>query len=112
MLVVGPSIFQLSDPTIEHVSAFTQTMDKLLPEPQPYIGTMIGVAVLMSASAASAQGLQNLVLGLNHRNYIHHLIAQRVVESTDIPVFMIPVPQEVDVTEVNIIPELLISISK
>jgi nucleotide-binding universal stress UspA family protein len=70
MLVVGPSILALSDPTNEHVSVFTQTMDALLPAPLPYIGTLIGVIVLGSAAAASAQGLQNLALGLRFRQYI------------------------------------------
>jgi nucleotide-binding universal stress UspA family protein len=70
MLIVGPAIFDLADSTIEEVSVFTQTMDKLLPDPLPLIGTLIGVLVLMSASAASAQGLQNLALGLKQRRYI------------------------------------------
>ena len=70
MLIVGPAIFQLSDPNLAEVSVFTQTMDKLLPAPLPLIGTLVGVAVLMSASAASAQGLQNLALGLKERRYI------------------------------------------
>ncbi len=89
MLIVGPSIFALSDPTNTHVSVFTQTMDALLPEPLPYIGTLIGVAVLMSASAASAQGLQNLALGLKERNYIPLLIGQRnQFEVADKPVWI------------------------
>ncbi len=70
MLVVGPVIYSVSDPTNAQVSVFTQTMDYLLPEPLPYLGTLISVAVLMSASAASAQGLQNLALGLKERRYI------------------------------------------
>ena len=70
MLIVGPAIFNLADPSITDVSVFTQTMDKLLPQPLPLIGTLVGVAVLMSASAASAQGLQNLSLGLKERRYI------------------------------------------
>jgi nucleotide-binding universal stress UspA family protein len=70
MLIVGPAIFSLSDPTNEHVSVFTQTMDKLLPAPLPYLGSLVGIFVLMSASAASAQGLQNLALGLKERHYI------------------------------------------
>ena len=70
MLVVGPAIFNLSDPTNEHVSVFTQTMNQLLPVWASYLGTLIGVAVLLSACAASAQGLQNLALGLRHRHYI------------------------------------------
>jgi len=89
MLVVGPAIYQLSDPTNTHVSVFTQTMDALLPAPLPYLGTLIGVAVLMSASAASAQGLQNLALGLNHRNYIPHVIGQQnKFEVADKPVWI------------------------
>jgi nucleotide-binding universal stress UspA family protein len=70
MLIVGPAIYQLSDPSITDVSVFTQTMDLLLPKPLPLVGTLVGVAVLMSASAASAQGLQNLSLGLRKRRYI------------------------------------------
>ncbi|HEY54219.1 MAG TPA: universal stress protein [Caldilineae bacterium] len=77
MLIVGPAIFDLSDPTNPHVSVFTQTMDQLLPAPLPYIGTLVGVAVLLSASAASAQGLQNLALGLKYRHYIPAILGQR-----------------------------------
>ncbi len=77
MLIVGPAIAQLSDPTNEHVSVFTQTMDQLLPDPLPILGTLVGVAVLMSASAASAQGLQNLALGLKLRNYIPPVLGER-----------------------------------
>lgn len=89
MLIVGPAIADLSDPTDEHVSVFTQTMDQLLPDPLPYIGTFVGIAVLMSASAASAQGLQNLSLGLRERNYIPHLLGQRnKFEVADKPVWI------------------------
>ena len=70
MLIVGPAIFNLSDPANTHVSVFTQTMDQLLPAPLPYLGSLVGIVVLMSASAASAQGLQNLALGLKERHYI------------------------------------------
>lgn len=70
MLIVGPAVLQLSDPTHGEVSVFTQTMDQLLPSPLPYIGTIVGIIVLASASAASAQGLQNLALGLRYRHYI------------------------------------------
>lgn len=77
MLIVGPAIYQLSDPTNDHVSVFTQTMDILLPSPLAYAGTLVGVAVLMSASAASAQGLQNLTLGLKERRYIPPVFGQR-----------------------------------
>lgn len=77
MLIVGPAIFNLSDPLNEDVSVFTQTMDALLPATIAYLGTLVGVAVLMSASAASAQGLQNLALGLTDRNYVPVFIGQR-----------------------------------
>ncbi len=77
MLVVGPAILELADPTNEHVSVFTQTMDRLLPAPLPILGTSVGVAVLLSAAAASAQGLQNLALGLKYRHYVPALIGQR-----------------------------------
>ncbi len=76
MLIVGPAIFALSDPTNEEVSVFTQTMDQLLPAPLPWIGTLIGVAVLLSASAASAQGLQNLFVGLKLRHYVPEFIGR------------------------------------
>ena len=88
MLIVGPAIFQLSDPANESVSVFTQTMDKLLPDPLPYAGTLVSVAVLMSASAASAKELQNLALGLNERNYIPHVYGKRnAFEVADQPVW-------------------------
>ena len=77
MLIVGPAVLQLSDPTHAEVSVFTQTMDKLLPAPLPYVGTLIGVVVLASACAASAQGLQNLALGLRYRNYIPAALGTR-----------------------------------
>ncbi|MGW8251641.1 MAG: hypothetical protein ACWGO1_13430, partial [Anaerolineales bacterium] len=48
MIVVGPAIAQISDPTDVQVSVFTQTMDQLLPDPLPYLGTLVGIAVLMS----------------------------------------------------------------
>ena len=44
-------------------------MDRL-PAPLPYLGSLVRIFVLMSASAASAQGLQNLALGLKERHYI------------------------------------------
>ena len=77
MLVVGPAIFRLSNPTNAHVSVFTQTMDKLLPAPLAYLGTLVSIAVLLSASAASAQGLQNLALGLTDRRYVPPVIGRR-----------------------------------
>jgi len=77
MLIVGPAIFELADPENSQVSVFTQTMDTLLPDPLPYLGTLVGIAVLMSASAASAQGLQNLSLGLGRRRYVPPIFSQR-----------------------------------
>ena len=77
MLVTGPAIFRLSDPTNPEVSVFTQTMDKLLPPSLAYAGTLVGIAVLLSASAASAQGLQNLALGLKSRHYVPPLLGRR-----------------------------------
>jgi len=77
MLIVGPAVLQLSDPADPQVSVFTQTMDRLLPAPLPYLGTLIGIIVLASAAAASAQGLQNLALGLRYRHYIPALLGER-----------------------------------
>ncbi len=77
MLIVGPAIAKIADPMNEHVSVFTQTMDYLLPAPLPMLGTLVGVAVLMSASAAAAQGLQNLALGLSERRYVPPVFGKR-----------------------------------
>jgi nucleotide-binding universal stress UspA family protein len=77
MLIVGPAIFRVSDPANVRVSVFTQTMDVLLPWPLPYLGTLIGILVLASACAASAQGLQNLALGLRYRHYVPAGMGQR-----------------------------------
>jgi nucleotide-binding universal stress UspA family protein len=77
MLIVGPAIFELADPSNAEVSVFTQTMDKLLPAPLPLVGTLIGVAVLASAAAAAAQGIQNLSLGLRYRHYIPARLGQK-----------------------------------
>ncbi len=77
MLIVGPAILEISDPANHEISVFTQTMDVLLPQPLPILGTIVGIAVLMSASAASAQGLQNLALGLKKRNYIPPTFGQQ-----------------------------------
>jgi len=89
MLIVGPAIFSLADSTNQEVSVFTQTMDILLPDPLPVIGTLIGVLVLMSASAASAQGLQNLALGLKQRRYIPPTLGQvNDFEVADKPVWI------------------------
>ncbi|MEN8097852.1 MAG: universal stress protein, partial [Chloroflexota bacterium] len=89
MLIVGPTIFDLSNPLESDVSVFTQTMDALLPAPLPYFGTLIGIAVLMSACAASAQGLQNLALGLRERHYIPPALGHRnQYEVADKPVWI------------------------
>ena len=77
MLIVGPAILNLADPRLEEVSVFTQTMDQLLPAPLPLVGTLVGVAVLMSASAAASQGIQNLALGLKERRYIPPFLGQQ-----------------------------------
>ena len=77
MLIVGPAIFEMADPKNLEVSVFTQTMDLLLPSPLPYIGTLIGIAVLASAAAAAAQAVLNLSLGLRYRHYIPAWLGQR-----------------------------------
>lgn len=77
MLIVGPAIFELSNLENHEVSVFTQTMDALLPAPLPYLGTLIGVAVLASAAAAAVQGVQNLSLGLRYRHYIPAWLGER-----------------------------------
>jgi nucleotide-binding universal stress UspA family protein len=89
MLIVGPAIYELSDVTNSEVSVFTQTMDKLLPGPLALLGTLVGVLVLLSASAASAQGLQNLALGLRLRHYIPAVVGQRnAFEVAAVPVWI------------------------
>ena len=70
MLIVGLEIYLISNPAISEVSVFTQTMDFLLPQPFAYFGSLISVFVLMSACAASSQGLQNLASGLGKRSYL------------------------------------------
>jgi nucleotide-binding universal stress UspA family protein len=77
MLIVGPAIYRVSKLSNEGVSVFTQSLNVLLPWPFPYVGTLIGTLVLASASAASAQGLQNLALGLRYRHYIPAGLGQR-----------------------------------
>jgi len=49
---VGPAILELSDPTNINLSVFTQAMDRLLPWPLAYAGTLLGVVVLASLAAA------------------------------------------------------------
>ena len=89
MLIVGPAILQLADPSNHEVSVFTQTMDILLPAPLPMIGTLVSTLVLMSAAAASAQGLQNLALGMKERRYIPPVLGkQNKFEVADKPVWI------------------------
>lgn len=89
MLIVGPVILAHSDPLNEHVSVFTQTMDFLFPPWLSYVGTLIGVAVLLSACAAAAQAVQNLALGLRYRHYIMAKMGQRNKHDVaDLPVWM------------------------
>lgn len=89
MLVVGPVILAHSDPLNEHVSVFTQAMDYLLPPWLSYTGTLIGVAVLLSACAAAAQAIQNLALGLRYRHYVPAKLGQRNKHDVaDLPVWL------------------------
>ncbi len=85
MIIVGPAIMELSDPLNTTQSVFTQTMDALLPPWLSYIGTLIGIAVLLSAAAASTQGIQNLALGLRARHYIPARWGMR--NEFDVPAF-------------------------
>ncbi len=92
MLIVGPAIHDLANVHNEHVSVFTQTMDLLLPPWAAYLGTLIGIAVLLSASAAAAQGVQNLALGLRYRHYVPATIGQRNKHDVaDLPVWIMTV---------------------
>ena len=80
MIIVGPAILQVAgsqEAAFSEVSVFTQTMNALLPPWASYLGTLIGIAVLLSASAAAAQGIQNLSLGLRYRHYIAADMGQR-----------------------------------
>jgi len=89
MLIVGPAILAEADVSDTHVSVFTQTMDHLLPAPLPWVGTLIGVLVLASAAAASAQGIQNLALGLRYRHYIPAWLgARNLFDVADKPVWV------------------------
>ncbi len=84
MIIVGPAILEVSHVTAgggahggAGASVFTQTMNTILPTWASYLGTIAGVAVLLSASAAAAQGVQNLALGLRYRHYIAADLGQR-----------------------------------
>ncbi len=89
MLIVGPAILADADPGNLNVSVFTQAMDHLLPAPLPWVGTLIGVLVLASAAAASAQGIQNLALGLRYRHYIPAWLGTRnMFDVADKPVWV------------------------
>ena len=89
MLIAGPAILALSDPANLSISVFTQAMDQLLPAPLAWAGSLVGVLVLGSAAAASAQGIQNLALGLRYRNYIPAWFGiQNQFEVADKPVWV------------------------
>jgi nucleotide-binding universal stress UspA family protein len=89
MLIVGPAILAEANVNDTQVSVFTQTMDHLLPAPLPWVGTLIGVLVLASAAAASAQGIQNLALGLRYRHYIPAWLGSRnAFDVADKPVWV------------------------
>ncbi|HUV15872.1 MAG TPA: universal stress protein [Pelolinea sp.] len=89
MLIVGPAVYALSDPINPVVSVFTQTMDKLLPMPVAYLGSLVSIFVLISACAASSQGLQNLSLGLGERHYVPRAFSLRnKFEVADKPVWL------------------------
>jgi hypothetical protein len=89
MLIVGPAILADADPGNLNVSVFTQAMDHLLPAPLPWVGTLIGVLVLASAAAASAQGIQNVALGLRYRHYIPAWLGTRnMFDVADKPVWV------------------------
>ena len=84
MIIVGPAIHELAQVSATggghggaEASVFTQTMNALLPTWASYLGTIAGVAVLLSASAAAAQGVQNLALGLRYRHYVAASLGQR-----------------------------------
>ena len=82
LLLLGPAIVAVTRPD-EPVSVFTQAMDALLPGPLPLLGTVIAVAVLLVVAAASAQGLQNLALGLHDRRFAPAFLGQR--NRADVP---------------------------
>ncbi len=80
MVIVGPAILEVAGSkaaVTSEVSVFTQTMNALLPTWASYTGTIIGIAVLLSACAAAAQGIQNLALGLRYRHYVAADLGQR-----------------------------------
>lgn len=90
MLIVGPAILKIADPMNTSVSVFTQAMDELLPISVAYLGTIVAIVVLLSAAAASAQGIQNLALGLRYRHYIPaRLSTLNRFEVADKPVWII-----------------------
>jgi nucleotide-binding universal stress UspA family protein len=84
MVIVGPAILEVAQVSATggghgggEASVFTQTMNAILPTWLSYLGTIAGVAVLLSASAAAAQGVQNLALGLRYRHYVAAALGQR-----------------------------------
>jgi nucleotide-binding universal stress UspA family protein len=77
MLIVGTAILNHTDPLNTHISVFTQMMDFLFPPIVSYIGTIIGIVVLLSSCAAAALAIQNLALGLRYRHYIAAQLGER-----------------------------------
>lgn len=82
LLLLGPAIVAVTRPDVP-VSVFTQAMDALLPGPLPLVGTFIAVAVLLVVAGSSAQGLQNLALGLHDRRFAPAFLGQR--NRADVP---------------------------
>lgn len=82
LLVFGPAVVRLFDPA-QPTSAITQAMQRLWPAPLTWVGTVVGVVVLASVAAASAQALQNLNLGLRNQRYAPAFLAQR--NQADVP---------------------------
>ncbi|HHO54398.1 MAG TPA: APC family permease [Deltaproteobacteria bacterium] len=71
MIILGPAILAHADVTrAGEVSVFTQTMDALLPGPLSVLGSLVGIVVLLSASAAAISGVQYLAQGLAKRHYV------------------------------------------
>jgi hypothetical protein len=63
MLVVGPRGPATREPGSFRSVGIYSNYGSTVTAPLPYAGTLIGIFVLASAAAASAQGLQNLALG-------------------------------------------------
>ncbi len=77
MIIVGPAILAVANPSDPDVSVFTQTMNAFLPHWMSLIGTALSVLVLLSAAAASALGMASLYQGLSIRHYAPAAFAYR-----------------------------------